>query len=738
VDRKASVGPTVGSSDEVFVFFMAKGEGIDVCGGCIGSDNSKFCTMPCTSGGSTCGRYVKHGRKAGVAHPGFYISSVRPGVAFLQPRLLEPDGGFSPSVARVLTGSRTQEDWIGIFSAFAGIELLPESDQQDIVSRVSRLVSVAPTPMRLRKKSAIEDLAQIVADNPGGEQLNVTEEEDWEEELRLEEGESVDAMMEKWNVLIRATKRNHQNMADVESNVRGLLEEIDDKVVKVAAVVGSRKKVNAPAMTIWASIGAHSDLLDSHSLELTDVKGKFDNEFDDLVSKVTEVNDVLNGKVFPVVAHLTTRIEDIQTGGPGSGENSDASRKIQQLRSRQDVLATELQKVIARLDATAGDGDLEAFRVEVLAIQRNQIRLADAVQSLQANHNEGGSPGSDAELTVLKEAIGRIQDDMSVLRLENRRLHAALNSDSFSFGGHFFHTEETYDAFVTTHLPSGYYGYSLDFISLLECYEDANRTSSDGLKNTYTVAKAGYDDVQEARIDHSFGCTFPAIFGAPQETSNPSKKMALFTTSTVWHDPGNNSGVKKDIDIFMSGFEASVESEIYSELGHGTPASLFFVAMFHNTYTFWQRYSAWITKMIDEKMNQIGMSNKEAHMALVWNQICWMTYAMFIEMAKRRKAGTGNKKVGNSVDKKKKCVRVLKGTLGAHKFMKELMDQEFEKHPIFAATTSEFILKNMVTMISHNDLATRVKKSEETSKSAQATADKAFQATRKGAPANPK
>lgn len=733
----ASLEPTAGSSDVVVLFYMAKGEGVDVCGGCIGVDNSKFCTMPCVPGGNTCGRFAKHSRKAGVNYPAFYISSPRPGVAFVQPSLLEPPGGFSQCVAKALSGPSTQEDWIRAFSAFSSIELLSESDQQDIVARFSRQVAIAPTPMRIRKKSAIEDLAQIVADNPGGEQLNVSEEDDWDVAMLLEDSDSLEKVKENWNGLVKATKQTQQDMSDIESNVRGLMEEIDDKVVKVASAIGNRKSSNAPGMTLWASIGAHSDLLESHKGDLGDIKERLDHEVVDLTEQVKEVNDVLNGKVFPVVSHLTTQIEEIQQGSSPVHNVQLSDREIKSLRDRQDFLLTELRKVEQKVASQSGATSDQALKHELDFLHQNQVKMADAIQVLRSHQIGSGRPADD-DMSIVKEAIGHLQDEMSVLRLENRRLNAALNSDSFSFGGHFFHTEETYDAFITAHLPSGYYGYSLDFISLLECYEDANRTSTDGLKNTYTVAKAGYDDVQEARIDHSFGCTFPAIFGAPQDVKNPTKKMALLSSAGVWHDHSSTSGLKVDIDVFLSGFAASVESEIHAELGQGTTASLFFVALFQHTYTFWQRFAAWVDKMVLEKMSQVGTVKREAHLESVWSHICWLTHSMFIEMAKRRKAGTGNKKVGNTVDKKKKCVRVLKGTLGAHKFMKELMDHEFQKHPIFAATTDEFILKNFTTLIAHNDLVSQFKDAKETAKSAQAAADRALQAVRKGTPANPK
>jgi hypothetical protein len=449
-DRKSSFVVSSGSGDEVAVFFMALGEGKEVCGGCIGSDNSKFCTFPCAPGGNTCGRYAKHSRKAGVAHPAFFISASRPGVAFLQPSLSEPpNGGFAPSVVRALSGTRSQEDWIGIFTALSDVSTLTESEQQDIVARFSRVVGVAPTPMALRKKSAIEDLAQIVAENPGGEQFNMAADDEWDESLLMEEDAPLEEMKGKWNGLVKVTQRQRRDISDLESNVRGLLEEVDDKVVRVAAVVGSRKKVNAPELTVWASIGAHSDLFDSQKFEMQEMKERIEFDVIDLQDKFTEVNDVLNGKVFPVVAHLTTRVEQIQLGAPRPQESQLDTRDWQRLTNAQARMDDELRDMEQRIRAQGSSNDTEALRAELRNMQTVQDRVVDAIQALRVStRNESAQQPSSDDIQLIKEAIGRMQDEMSELRLENRRLHAAINSDSFSFGGHFFHTEETYDTFA--------------------------------------------------------------------------------------------------------------------------------------------------------------------------------------------------------------------------------------------------------------------------------------------------
>ena len=71
---------------------------------------------------------------------------------------------------------------------------------------------------------------------------------------------------------------------------------------------------------------------------------------------------------------------------------------------------------------------------------------------------------------------------------------------------------------------------------------------------------------------------------------------------------------------------------------------------------------------------------------------------MFTEMEVRRAPGG----VAQSIEKTDatgRCAAILHSTLGGQKFMSELVDANFSRHPLFAATMSEFLMTTKASVI---------------------------------------
>ena len=105
--------PTV-SDVRVSVLFVSFGAGSDVCGGRVGVDNTKFCTLPCVAGSTSC-RFATHDRKANIVGSSFYICTSKSGVAFMQPRVVEPPGGFSQMIKNAMEDFKTMNAWNVLF-----------------------------------------------------------------------------------------------------------------------------------------------------------------------------------------------------------------------------------------------------------------------------------------------------------------------------------------------------------------------------------------------------------------------------------------------------------------------------------------------------------------------------------------------------------------------------------------------------------------------------------------------
>jgi hypothetical protein len=670
--------------------FVDTGVGVDVCGGRIGNDNVKFCSSQCALDSTSCGRYTSHVNKVELVAPGYYIQAAKSGVAYLQPVLRQPAHGFSETVLNVLDGSRTPAEWADVFSQLHNIEDLDNDTQQDLIARVERKVEFAPTPMRMRKRSASADLEEHMDEAAEQDVWSVSSEDVLISAIIPPNGESSEHVSAHWNSIVRATQRQRKCIKDMEITVKDNLEEIDDKVIKLSSIMGQRSD-NAPALTVWASIGAHEEVLHRYSSNWSAVQAGLENKILDAERKTAVVQNLVNDRVLPVVREVYDKVGKLERQGPVSMDSS--------------VLTTMQGTIQALLQ-----------RFQELTNRMNAMPLS-------------GPTGTNSdEVQILREELGQTQDEVAELRLVIYELRAQLNTDGFSLGGHHFSTPDSIEQFVVKHVPSGYYGYCFDFVSLLECYSDRNRDTEIGISQRHAIGKAGYKDSASARVDVSFGCTIPRIFGLEEEVNNPSKKLAKLTSLLVWDHPTTRSGLKITIGNYVSNQRKAVDNQIIRRFGASQVATLFFQQLMQQTVVFWEAFSAWLTRFERELANQIGGDDPSAHKASVWNLVCWMIHSMFVEMSTRRSPGLGAEALDAVLEGAAKCAAILHGTLAAHKFMTELVEADFVRHPIFAATMDEFLLTSKASHTSVSSLVLRVKKVEDAVKGAQAAADKATKA----------
>ena len=158
---------------------------------------------------------------------------------------------------------------------------------------------------------------------------------------------------------------------------------------------------------------------------------------------------------------------------------------------------------------------------------------------------------------------------------------------------------------------------------------------------------------------------------------------------------------------------------------------MFFSQMINNVVVFWNAFESWITRFEKELTAQTGGDNPKAQKESVWKLICWMMHAMFKEMLKRRQPGTiypvftTNTKVTEEF-MQLKCASIIHGAMAAHKFMKELIMDGFIRHPIFASTMVEYLLKNKASNVSLIELNTKFATLDSRIKGNQVAIDKMY------------
>ena len=454
--------------------------------------------------------------------------------------------------------------------------------------------------------------------------------------------------------------------------IRGLLEEVDNKVLRTSTALGVPTG-DVPALTVWGSITEVCKDLIKQGAKLTQYTSgnqlilnnqKELLEKHNLVSSKANLTDtMLNSQVLSLITGLVDKMSIRGAGNQGTV-----------------------------------DRDYERMALRVNECEREIFSLKNGAQGVIQGPETGGTP--QEELVHLRIMIGELTDAVAFLKLDNIALRAELNTETVVFGGCHFQSATSYVKFVQEHVPSNNWMYCYDFISIFELYTaESGNTTDDNLKISVLAGKVGYKDVPSAKIDNSFRTMIPQIFGTAQDKADASKKMAKLTTMEVWDHPSSQSGLKEDISQF---FDTNIESLLMQVEGlHGAnqKASQVFAAMINGVSNFWHALETWIGRFEKDLTSQMGGDDPAVHKPAVWKLICWMLHAMFNEFLKRRRPGTMHAVFSSNEERtveemRNKCASIVHGTIMAHRFMKELISDNFIRHSIFNATLLEFLLKN--------------------------------------------
>ena len=795
--------------DDVVVVYVRDGPGVDVCGGKIGTNQARFCVKPCEPGKTGC-QYASHVAKANLKFPAYYVHYPKGTTAFCEPVLLEPSEGFSEVIQNTLKGERPPAEWARIFPTLSIAATLEGVQQIDMITRGEREVPIGPTPMKRRMvlfeegldfgRTGNQEAADLADSTPGKSEGTSTQ---MHNEALMAEGigetEAVEHISLYWNDMIELSTSQREDLKELESVMRANLEEVDDKVVNVSAVVGNKPQGTDLPLTLWSSVAsAHENLTDLRGrVTVLDETSKLSEaRVDYMASELIAVTDSVKNNVVPTVDSLRNTLSALElkvsnpaTSGQLNAEILAADHEV--LLQAQQAAKVELENVKVVLTQMASNASFmkppgvdqsywkkEAERLQrsnqelevvILKLAADQQTMSDQLKELKdVQEKEGGEVqfsepstadalrtemytmrrsmedlrrevkdgregGPQGNLGMRREVsdvsdvmalIASMSDQLNILQLDQKSLRSEIVTEAMAFGGHSFLTEDSYSKFIVKYFPSAYYGYCVDFISILELSSDQNRTTQEGLKNMKTITGAGFVNSNEGIIYASFGTFFPALFGIEHDAKDPLKKMGSMTDVREWDPRTSRAGRKNTINNYLSAMKRSMELQITAASHKMKPeASIFFRNLVLNTWSFWEALASWISRFEDEMCSLTPGDNPETHRAQIWNLICWMLHSMFVEMGVRR-AGGGVATMIDKEDKVSVCAAVLQGTLGAHKFMKELMDNDFGRHPLFASTMVEFLITTKAPYLAVEELRSAVKRIDATTRMLQGNKDR--------------
>ena len=695
--------PYVSTDVLVSVCLVSFGPGSDICGGRVGgtASSAKFCTAPCVPGTTTC-RFAAHTQKARLQFPAYYICTPKVGVAFTQPCVLVPRGKLGNMVAAAMSESRSLREWNDLFSVLNCFpEEMSQTEAVENISKVTRRTQIGLTPMRDRNRSESEDLNDDIRYMADPDSWSASGTKTMLEYLLMEDDvvadpDVVSHVMVNWNKLIHQIIKHHKELETSDKSVRSLLEEVDVKVLKTSVALGVPGN-DVPALTVWNSITEVMGMIKTQDALVRTVM----ESNTELRSHIEQIRKMIDNTMFPVMQDLVLKMEGF-AGRNGVG-NIDLNPA---LLGRLQLCEAELEKLtLASRCGTPG--------------------------------STSGDPG--AEAISLRLLVGELKDSVALLKNDNLSLRRELNTEAIQFGGFTFQSDESYLAFVRDHVKSNRWTFCYDFISIFELHFDQSRMSDEALQSNHLIGRLGYKDLPSARIDNSFNIVIPKIFGPEQDPKDPSKKMAKLVTIDVWDHPTTQSGLKEDIKSFFEMNTNSLINQIETICGINERATMFFTHMVNGIVTFWNGLDTWISRFEKDLTAQMGGDNPTVHKESVWKLICWMLHAMFKEMLNRRQPGRVYAVFATGTDRSEeelqlKCASIIHGTVAAHKFMKELLADGFIRHPIFASTMVEYLLKNKAAHVSLVELSAKYSALDSRVKGNQVALDKLAHEKRKGAP----
>jgi hypothetical protein len=333
-------------------------------------------------------------------------------------------------------------DWTGVFRVVAGFGNLTEEHQEEVLARVARKTSFVPTPMRTKRPAEV-----IVEDQKFG--LLTDSWSDPVENVLLSSmlvgppmtsDETLSFFKVRWNRVLNRVKDGERGVKEHVLESADFMEEVDNKVVKLAAIVGNSLR-DPPTSDIWSSIGVAVAALADHDQRLlanaesvtacSQVTLQLGEKVDSIGGVVSSMKTDLDQFVFPIVANLAKRFKSCPTipSGHQGTDNVNVPALEQQMRSMWEEF-TCLKSTTSAPSYSSGQSGMT---VDSMALE-----------------------------------LGTLKDAMYKLTLENVKLRQDMSMDSIRFGSQVFPTKASYIAFVDTYVPSGYFGCCMDFVSILD------------------------------------------------------------------------------------------------------------------------------------------------------------------------------------------------------------------------------------------------------------------------------
>lgn len=726
------------SADAVkLVFPLVTGQvGVDdawpwnVCGGLIGGPRgNRFCTKIISSPSHPhCGVGSHAAHKATISEGHGYIPSVtgRSNVesAYLTPSIAA--ARFPSAFSEILGQCLTHEQWIASFTVLPTEEEMERSGEvgselmSEVVERSKHIVSFAVTPAtkkprltnvvsRILNSKSVKNLSSRFDDEGSPtdkvdlsfEDLEVLESKEWSEVDA--NSSSFAPTATQWNSLVRHVSSLSGELKVALEAVTSLaeisesrFEVVDDQVTHLRGSVGSRPKQlgpNVPGLDVWTNITKLSD-------EVVDTQERIGNPTPSVYDVATRTMADSSLSSIRKNARSITSLGNTKAEYVGQVKPIEAA--VEDVFK--DLYGTEgtYNKVLMN-GMNSGSGS------DQLHLESKYEELANQVKELK-----GANMGSE-NVDTNDPAITSLKADVAKLLLDNQTIKASLGGEIVKIDNEAFHSAEEVKQWIVENVgpAAGTYEFFFDVTSMLESLQDSGRTSDETMDSQAISRKANHRSVSAARMLNSFAVSVPQVMN---KRNNP-EPFALVSTYSKWKSNDGRSGLVETIRKSLQLWETRTDSMLAARFATSKTREVLMLArsLMRKSMSFWTSLCNWIDEFYGKLTSKTEAQRPGGDASLAerkeydstlasvreeaWRLVINVLTDIFQELALRRAEGQAASDMSD--DPPMQSAIVLYSSLKAHKFMAELIERRFERHPVMAPTFNGFLFSERA---SHGDV----------------------------------
>jgi hypothetical protein len=703
----------------------------DVCGGLIGGPRgNRFCTKNIADANeSHCGVASHAAHKADLKEGHGYIPSANDRSntesAFLSPTL--SGWRFPNSVDDLANQAMSHEQWVAFLAYLPTSKVMQDSSDVGVEIAAEALeksklgVSFAVTPARQKPKLPYLVSEIMKPKNSNLETLFDKEDEAMDkmdlsfkeleapissEDIKLEANgpDAFTPSVAQWNSLIHKVETLTTELASAREAVSVMaevsetrFEVVDRQVINLRGSIGSRLNEagsDLPSLDLWSNVAALSAEVEDHREALKRPKpSPYESMTRSLVDSTQKVakRQALTltslesskaeyaGQVKPLESIVEDITEDLY--GPGGSYN---------------------QALMSRLGSSSGPIDSPVLR--------NQLNsLTDQVRELT------GAGLGGRVVDINDPTITSLKADMARLYSDNLTIKASLGGEVVRIEDESFHSADEVKRWIVDCVGTepGAFEFFFDATSMLEALQDSGRTSDETLDSQALSRKANHRSVNAARMLNSFGVTVPQVMNK----RNSSEPFSLVPDHAKWKSNDGRSGLVETIRKALKLWQNQTAGRLSSRFASSSKREVLALArvLMNKSMAFWTSLCNWIDefygKLLSKTMAQTpgpeaSLAERKEYDSIVtsvqkeaWQLVLNVLTDIFQELALKRADGQAASDMND--DPALQSAIVLYSSLKAHKFMDELVERSFERHPVMAPTFNGFLFSERA---SHGDI----------------------------------